>query len=272
MGSSLLLLVLLLLVLLLVWFGPAWWPRPLPGVTRGRPLLIGHRGVRGRLPENSLAAFEAAFGAGLDGIEFDVQRSRDGALVLYHDLYLPSGERVTSLTLEALQLEALQRADATMPTLGGLFALARRYPGRLLNLEIKAQGFRAAGLEQEVVRQVRASGLASRVLVSSFNVWSLLKVRLLAPELRTALLFAPKLPLLLPGVLAALLHVDALHPNEGQVDEGLMTRARRRGLMVNVWTVNEAARVRELLALGVDGVMADDPEALLLAAGREPEP
>jgi glycerophosphoryl diester phosphodiesterase len=110
------------------------------------------------------------------------------------------------------------------------------------------------------------------VLVSSFNVWSLLKVRLLAPELRTALLFAPKLPLLLPGVLAALLHVDALHPNEGQVDEGLMTRARRRGLMVNVWTVNEAARVRELLALGVDGVMADDPEALLLAAGREPEP
>ena len=76
--------ILSFLALLILW-ALLWQPRPLPDVktdarVQVRPLLIGHRGLRGRLPENSLAAFEAAFEAGLDGVEFDVQRSSDGQL------------------------------------------------------------------------------------------------------------------------------------------------------------------------------------------------
>ncbi len=223
--------------------------------------------MRGRLPENSLGAFKAAFEAGLDGVEFDVQRSCDGNLFIYHDFDLADGRAARSLTLAELQ-----RFDPNIPSLGDLFTLARRYPGKLLNLEVKSQSLRSDGLEREVVRAVRDYELTGRVLVSSFNPLSLVRVRLLAPELRTALLYAPDLPLpLRSGHLARWLHVDALHPHHSQVDAKLLRWAARHRLPVNTWTVNESARVKELTRLHVNGLMADDPTTLkdgVLAAKR----
>ena len=232
-------------------------------MTRLTPLLIGHRGVRGRLPENTLAAFAAALEAGLDGLEFDVQRSRDGALVIFHDFEL-EGEPVARLTLAALR-----RRQPDIPTLEELAALAERYPGTLLNLEIKAKSHDTQGFERAVVEAVGRLGLAGRTLISSFNPLSLLRVRLLAPELRTALLFAPDLPWWLRhGWLAGWLHVDAIHPHYSQVTPKLTATARRRGLMVNTWTVNDPHEVKRVLGLAVGAVMADDPDALKQAAGR----
>ena len=74
-------------------------PDLFPDVRATPPLLIGHRGTRGRLPENSLEAFQAALEAGLDGVEFDVQRSRDGHLLIYHNFELADGRLARSLHL-----------------------------------------------------------------------------------------------------------------------------------------------------------------------------
>ena len=258
---------LLSLASLLALWALLWKPRPLPGVEAKSPRLIGHRGVRGRLPENSLAAFRAAFEAGLDGVEFDVQRSRDGALFLHHDSELSGGRVARTLTLAELQA-----FDSNIPTLDDLFALSRCYPGKLLNLEIKTQTLRSDGVERAVVQAVIASRLEGRVLISSFNPLALGRVRLLAPELRTALLYVPDVPApLRSGHLARWLHVDALHPHYSQVDEKLLRWAARRGLSVNTWTVNDVALVKELTRLGVNGLMADEPETLkdgVLAAER----
>ena len=251
---------LLLAVLLSLWRIVLWRPRPLAGVTRSAPLLIGHRGVRGTLPENTITAFEAALSAGLDGLEFDVQRSRDGALVIFHD-FTTHGHEVAALTLAELR-----QLHPEVPTVDELATLAGRYPGTLLNLEIKAKSHHTQGLERSVVAAVRRLGLAERTLISSFNPISLLRVRLLAPELRTALLFAPDLPRY--RWLAGWLHVDAIHPHYSQVTPTLLAAARRRGLMVNTWTVNEPLEVKRVLALGVNAVMADDPSTLKQAAGR----
>jgi glycerophosphoryl diester phosphodiesterase len=262
---NLLLYILMLVLLLALWQYVLWRPRPLPGLTRRPPLLLGHRGVRGSLKENTLQAFRAALDAGLDGIEFDVQRSRDGQLVIYHDFDLPDGRAVASLTFA--QLKAF---DADMPTVDELFALAADYPGTLLNLEIKARMVRTNGLEHLVAQAILTSGLLDRVIVSSFNPGSLLKLWVHAPSVRRALLFAPDLPAWLRhGWLGPFLHVDALHPHHSQVTTEMLAWAHRRGVMVNTWTVNDAARVQALLALGVDGVMADDPVALMRAGGRE---
>lgn len=262
MPSTLLLpFVLVLVVLLALWRTVLWRPRRLPGVDRPAPRLVGHRGVRGARPENTLPAFALALESGLDGVEFDVQRSADGALVVTHDDTV-DGRRVTDLT----HAELARRLPG-VPTLEALFALLHDHPGTLVNLEIKASGLRTRGLEGAVVRAVRASGLADRLLVSSFNPVSLARVRLRAPELRTALLYHPEAPpLLRGGSLAGWLHVDALHPHHSQVSAGLVLRAHARGLAVNTWTVNEAAEVRRLLALRVDAIMGDDPAALRRAA------
>ena len=191
--TRVLLVLLLLTLLLLTWRFLLWQPRPLPGVTRQQPLLVGHRGVREIRPENTLAAFEYAFESGLDGVEFDVQRTRDGHLVLHHDYEL-DGKRIDSLTLEEVHT-----LDERVPELEQLFTLAKRYPGTLLNVELKSESTGTDGLERDAVAAIRASGLADRVIVSSFNPVSLARVRLRAPELRTGLLYAPR-PAALPAL------------------------------------------------------------------------
>jgi glycerophosphoryl diester phosphodiesterase len=244
--------------LLLIWRFALWRPRPLPGVTRTTPLLIGHRGVRGPAPENTAAAFELAFGAGLDGVETDVQRTADGVLVLFHDFTLDGQP------LWTYRLSDLRARVPDLATLDDLFAVARRYPGTLLNLELKADGLRTGGLERAAVQAIRASGLQDRILVSSFNPATLLKVRLLAPEVRIGLLYAPDLPAWLrSGALAGWLHADALHPHESLVTPELLARARAESVKVNTWTVNDPMRITSLHALGADAIIGDDPRVLL---------
>jgi glycerophosphoryl diester phosphodiesterase len=248
------------ILLLLVW--PALWaPRALPGVPAGRTLLLGHRGVRGSLPENTLVAFERALDE-LDGLETDLQRSRDGHLVLYHDFTLPDGR-----TLSTLRCAELREAEPHLPTLEALFVLAHGYPHALLNLELKTRGWRTGGLERAAATAVRDSCLSARVLVSSFNPLSLARLRLYAPELRTALLYSPEGPRWLRGngsarLIARLLHTDALHPHHSLVDAPLVRWARARSVMLNTWTVNRAAEVKRLTQLDVNGLMADDPAVL----------
>ena len=254
--------------LLALWRGLLWRGRPLPGVTRARPLLVGHRGVRGRRPENTLAAFRCALDAGLDGLETDVQRTADGHLVLVHDTHV-DGAPVGACTLADLRR---QRPD--LATLDEALALVRSVPGTWLNVELKTlRGFEPR-LVGSVARAIRRSGLADRTVVSSFNPLALALLRLRAPELRTGYLWSadPATPRLLRTAWpAGWLHVDALHPHWSLVDRDLVERAERRGLALNTWTVNDGAEVRRQLALGVGGIMADDPDELLRAArGGDP--
>lgn len=249
------------------WFGPGWRPRSLPGVTRPGPWALGHRGVRGSLPENTLAAFRAALGAGLDGLETDVQRTRDGHLVLVHD-FDAGGLRVVDA-----ELADLRAALPDLATLDELLALVAAHPGTLCNVELKTRGWGDRGLAGAVARALRASGLADRLVVSSFSPLALARLRLRAPELRTAFLWSDhaSVPRWLRGSWpGALLHADALHPHHALATPERVAGWHRRGLRVHVWTVNEASDVARVLAAGVDGVMADDPPALLAAMGRNP--
>jgi glycerophosphoryl diester phosphodiesterase len=219
--------------------------------------------VRGPRPENTIEAFRLAFEEGLDGIETDVQRTADGHLILFHDFEL-ADKRIDGLSLHEVQLH-----DPEIPELEQLFDLARAYPGTLLNLELKADRLMTRGLEQAAVKAIRASGLASRIIISSFHPASLCKVRLLAPELRTGLLYSPDMSWALrSGWLAGVLHVDALHPHESQVTKSLLARAKQRGLAINTWTVNEPMRIKLLWSLKVDAIIGDDPTVLRQSAGH----
>lgn len=268
--------LLALALILLAWRTMLWRPRSLPGVARSRPWLLGHRGVRPpppgespqghpfqSVPENSIAALETALDAGLDGIECDVQMTRDGQLVLWHDL-----EVAQSVVTES-DLETLRRLAPALATLDDLPRLAGRYPGTVLNLELKLYRRRGRGIERRLAKALRRAGLQERVIVSSFDPLALARMRLVAPGVRTALLTAMDAPgWLRNGTAAGWLHVDALHAEWTQVDEKLLRWAGARRLPVHAWTVNDAATARRLVSEGVSGIIGDDPETLLLAAGR----
>lgn len=224
------------------------------------PRVWAHRGDSAHQVENTLAAFEAARAAGADGIELDVRVCRGGDVVVFHDEDLARlagrPERVADLTLA--ELRAVR--EVAVPTLREVFEAV---PALEVNVEIKSPGpGRAGALPAAVARIVRDAGAVDRVLVSSFDPWALVQLHLAAPELPGAFLFHAGEPLVArKGWIGPWLGAAALHPEHVLCTGAAVAAWRAAGFAVNVWTVDDAARLRELAGLGVDGLFTNDPAA-----------
>ncbi|RMG17240.1 MAG: glycerophosphodiester phosphodiesterase [Deltaproteobacteria bacterium] len=218
--------------------------------------IWAHRGESAHHLENTLEAFHAAVAAGADGIELDVRRCASGEAVVFHDATLERlagrPEAVASLSLARLRAVRLG-GGSRIPTL----VEALEATGSLeVNVELKVDGWRPTGVEAAAVEAIRRAGAQHRVLVSSFHPLALLRLRRLAPRLRRALLFDGAHP---TACLAPVLGVEALHPDDRLVTRRHLQRWRHLAPVVNVWTVDEAARARQLAAWGVDGLITNDP-------------
>lgn len=248
-----------------------WRPRDLDYLYRGRRLLLGHRGATAEAPENTVASFRRAMEVGADGVELDVQLTADGQVVVIHDESIAAVTGRPGLVRE-LTLAQIRSLDAgshfsqafegeRIPTLDE--ALDAVGPEAVVNVELKGTGIRSDGLEREVVRIVSAHGIGQRVIFSSFNPLHLWRTRRLAPEIARAMLHSPDEPAYLRELwLLPLAQPDAFHPDSVMVDKAYVRRARRAGVRVNVWTVDDPAEARRLLALGVDGLITNDPRRL----------
>ncbi len=222
-----------------------------------QPLIIAHRGASSAMPENTLAAFALALDQGADGIELDVQLSKDGHLVLVHDTTLlrltSNPRRVSELTVSELKAEDLGQGQA-VALLEELFELLG--DATLYNIELKDFAFRDQGLVDRVAETVTAFGLQTKTLISSFNPLAVHRARrLFAPETPVALLRAPGLWRYSCYLAAA----DADNPHFTLVDEAYMAWATRRGYHTFVWTVDDIVEARKCLALGVHGIITNDP-------------
>jgi glycerophosphoryl diester phosphodiesterase len=238
---------------------------------RGRVLNIAHQGASAAAPPNTLAAFHKALELGADGVEFDVHLSADGVPVVIHDFTVDAttdgSGRVADLTLAELrQLDAGATFDPSfagqrIPTLDEVLeAVGDRL---LLNVELKSVGLRDDGLEQAVIAQVERRGLDESVLLSSFNPFSLRRVKRIAPHVPVGLLYAPDLPLPLRRAwLAFVAPHEARHPEHTMVDASTVAWARRRGYRIHTWTVDDPDEMRRLIGLGVDGIITNLPDVL----------
>jgi len=225
----------------------------LPFANRKRPILLGHRGLPTRAEGNTRPAFLAAVEAGLDGIETDVQRTKDGVLVIHHDFVV--GLRLIS----DLDYAELRELRPQMMTLDALLELLEPYPDFLLNLELKSIPGLEDGRAHELADRVAGWSRRRRVWISSYDPVALLKVREHQPEIPLGYLFR----VYDTGRMAELLGIEAVHPHWQLVSAARLARWHERGLAVATWTVNNAGKVRELASLGVDVIMGDDAEALL---------
>lgn len=235
-----------------------------------KPAILAHRGASQDAPENTLAAFRLALEQGADGWELDVHRSRDGHLVVCHD------ERVDRTTdgsgaIGTMSLAELKRLDAgswfdrrfageRIPTLDEVWTLAEEAGGiSLLNVELKL-GFAAyPGIEEQLAEWIETRGLTDRVIVSSFNHFSLLRLREIAPTIRTGILYMAAW--VEPWVGALRVGARSLHPYHPTLVPPLVEAAQAQGLEVYPFTVDEPARMRELLAMGVNGLITNRPGA-----------
>ena len=232
--------------------------------------IWAHRGASGYAPENTLPAFELAVGQGADGVEFDVQLSRDGAAVVIHDEILgrtaDGAGRVVDYTLAELQgLNAcngmVEYTHAVIPTMEEVLALLA--PTRLrINIELKNSEQAYPGLEQQVLAAVRDHGLAERVVLSSFSGASIALLHELAPELELGTLYTR--PELRPWRAALALGARAIHPPAPFVPSRLwVRRAQSLGLAVRPWVVNSPQLLARMFGRRVDAVFTDTPDFAL---------
>lgn len=231
------------------------------GSPRDGPLLLGHRGAPRAAPENSLAALEGALHAGLDGFETDLQRTHDGVLVLNHDPVVGDDQLICRLTAEEAR-----RIAPLLVDLAGLEQLLTRHPTAVVNLEVKTDApfgdARAAELVNALTEWPR--GLRYRLWLSSFDPLLLLRLSDLGVPVPLGYLVGEASAFgLLPS-----LPVVAVHPHYSLVTDEHMLEWRDAGLSVFCWTVNSLEVAESLLALGVDGLIGDDPALLRQAAGR----
>lgn len=232
--------------------------------------IFAHRGASGYAPENTLDAFSLAAKQGADGVELDVHLTRDGEVVVAHDETIDRCSngtgRITDMTLEELRRFTFNKpfpahANARIPTLREVYELLKP-TGLEVNVELKNGVIDYPNLEARCIEIARDMGMTERVLYSSFNHYSLLRVKAIDPSLPCGLLYGCML--VRPWAYAKSLGMDALHPHFAELQvEGECEAAHALGLLVNPWTVNEEAHLRFVLGAGADIVITNYPDRAL---------
>lgn len=240
-----------------------------------RVVCYAHRGARAYAPENTLLAFDLAFDVGAEAIECDVQRSRDGQLVIIHDGTVnrtTNGAGLVALQsfkeLRALDVGRTARLPQRIPTLYETLALVRRRGGSI-NLEIKGESVAESVATAEAVGPVLAGldeAFRARVLVSSFEHPAVRLLKEQLPWLRVGALYGSRAWRRRDMLVPALdMGAEAIHPSAGLVTGDLVRRAHDAGLRVNVWTANRWNTIRRLIEWEVDGIFSDYPERVVIA-------
>jgi glycerophosphoryl diester phosphodiesterase len=251
----------------------------------------GHRGCRGLMPENTLPAFEKAIALGVTTLELDLQATRDGVLVVYHDPKISvercrrdSGAKIPGPAFRDLTWDELadvdcgsspdaehpeQRASpgARIPRLEQVLDLAARaaYPVQV-SIEIKLEDKHMALTVDEIARRLAAAlaerDLTERAIVQSFDSRALVAMRAVAPGIRRSILVrkrAQYLRFIDDGT------ADILSPKYVNLTESDVEQLRRRKVPVIPWTVNDPADIRRMIRWGVDGIISDRPDRVIAA-------
>lgn len=231
----------------------------------GRPLVIAHRGASADAPENTAVAFHLAAEQGADWVEFDVRASADGHLIINHDAWYRDGRTVWSTPWQEV-------TDGTLDLDGALDACA----GMGVNIEIKnspgdlADGPGGPAVVDDVVAALHRldAAVRERILVSSFDLPTITRVKELDPNMLTGYLVFDLAAQPDAIDIAADGGHDAFHPWDPFVTEELTAACHAAGLQLNSWTVNDAERWSQLVAWGVDGIITDTPGRLVTALRR----
>ncbi|MFI2510366.1 glycerophosphodiester phosphodiesterase [Streptomyces sp. NPDC018972] len=251
-----------------------------------RPLVIAHRGASAYAPENTLAAVDKAAALGVDWVENDVQRTRDGELVVLHDDSLQRTTDVEEVfpdrapwkvkdftAAEIARLDAgswfgSAYAGARVPTLEQFLHRVERHRQKLL-LEIKNPQL-YPGIERQIVKVLGNEGwldrphVRNRLIVQSFSADSVRTVHDLRPAVKTGFLGTPPVS----DLPAYADFTDQINPSHGSLSAGYVAAvhalkgAHGKPLEVCTWTVNDAAAARRVAGFGVDGIITDTPDVV----------
>lgn len=236
-----------------------------------KPKVWAHRGASGwdvqYAPENTMIAFQKAIDMGADGIELDVQLTKDGEIVVTHDETINRVSNgagwVKDYTLAELKQFNFNKTHpefpfTAIPTLEEVYQLMA---GNILliNVELKTGVISYAGLEEKVAALTKMMHMEERVIYSSFNHYSVKKMQELSPMSKTGLLYADGF-MDVPAY-GKKMGVDALHPVVHNLRYPcFLEECRKENLAVHVWTVDYTVDIKRMCADGVDAFITNCPD------------
>ncbi|NFV12756.1 glycerophosphodiester phosphodiesterase [Clostridium sporogenes] len=229
--------------------------------------ILAHRGASAYAPENTMVAFKKAIDMNADGIELDVHLSKDGRIVIIHD------EKVDRTTngkgeVKDFTLDELKKLDAgfwfsdeyegeRIPTLEELLKLINN-TNIYLNIEIKA-GYRIyPNIEEKVIDMIEKYKILDRVIISSFDHYSLVRVKEINLNIKTGMLY--EAALYEPWDYARSIKVEALHPNYITLTKEFIDKANINNLEINPYTVNDENDMERLIKSKVTSVITNYPD------------
>lgn len=236
---------------------------------RNNMKVWAHRGASGYAPENTLEAFSLAVDMKADGVELDVQMTRDGYLVVIHDETIDRVSNgsgfVRDYTLKELKQFQFNKThpeydDVKIPTLQEVYELLKD-TSLCINVELKTGVYFYDGLEERVLEMSRRMGMEERIWYSSFNHASIRKIKEISPESKTGVLYADGI--WNAAEYAKQLGADALHPAFYNLQyPHIVERAGELGMKVHVWTVDDDDQVMKCLNFGADVVITNYPDVV----------
>ncbi|RKQ33536.1 glycerophosphodiester phosphodiesterase [Oceanobacillus halophilus] len=238
--------------------------------------IYGHRGCMGTYPENTLLGFEKAIEQGVDGIELDVQMTKDGEIVVIHDEMLDRTTDgtgyITDLTLEEVKrysagvnysnfqfYNEVVWAKETVPTLHEVLEFLTPYDVEL-NIELKTYLIEYEGIEEKVVSLVNQYGNNRKVIFSSFHLPSLLRIKRIDPTAKIAWLLHQIISQ--PHDYLETFTLDAIHLSKDILLSNVY-QFKELSRNLRVWMVNDIDEIKQLIDLNVDSIITDFPERAL---------
>ncbi len=239
--------------------------------------IIAHRGANKCAPQNTLPAFQKAIEMGTDGFETDVHLTKDNIPVICHNYTIDATSNGTG-EIEKMTLAELKKYDfgtyfsnnfrgTPLPTLEEFLQLAQGKGLKVLNIELKPEkdDARREILVRKTLELVEKYGMSEALLISSFSVEILEYIRQIAKGCKTALLYPRSYQhacqaVLPPFKVMEKLHCTAAHPQKLCVNGSFVKNAHKKGLQVNVWTINEPKDITNMIKAGVDGIITDCPD------------
>lgn len=228
-----------------------------------------HRGASGYYPENTIIAFQKAVEMGCGGIETDVQMTKDGYLVLMHD------ERVDRTTdgtgfikdytfsqlkkLDAGSWYSKDYSDEKIPAAEELIELVKD-KNIIINFEIKSGLILYEKIEEKLIEIIYKYGIEDKVILSSFNHYSIVKCKEISRDIKTGLLYMEGL--YKPEIYCRYTGADALHPFCYTLNDEIINGIKKEGIKINTFTVNEEKHMKYFLEKKIDGIITNYPDKL----------
>ncbi|QQE79908.1 glycerophosphodiester phosphodiesterase [Alicyclobacillus sp. SO9] len=234
--------------------------------------IWAHRGFSSRFPENTLPAFEAALEIGVDGLELDIHRSKDGHIVVMHDYQVRRTTNASGYIFE-LTLDELKSLDAgqwkgrhfigyEIPTLAEVLSLVSHWNSPVtLNIESKSGRITYPDLESDAWQLVKEYHMEHQTVLSSFNHLALQQFKQTCPDASVA-------PLYWEGLVDSWLYAErlgapAVHPFKNAFNHEVVKACHQHGIRVHAFGVDDVRTARRLIAWGVDALITNHPDVLL---------